>query len=110
MKYQALASDGDGTLTRWGLMAAATRRALARLRASGRRLILVTGETGEEIASFPHVDLFDRVVAENGALLYRPDGGRVTALARRPARLAERLRARGVWLRQGRVVLIAKRT
>src|SRR3954452_2100376 len=67
--YQALACDGDGTLTCRGRMAATTRRALESLRESGRRLILVTGESLEELADFPHLALFDRIVAENGALL-----------------------------------------
>src|SRR5205814_2989012 len=65
--YRALACDGDGTLTSRGRMAATTRRALESLRASGRQLILVTGETLKELADFPHLDLFDRIVAENGA-------------------------------------------
>src|SRR5438876_568976 len=48
--YRALACDGDGTLTYRGRMAATTRRALESLRASGRQLILVTGETLKELA------------------------------------------------------------
>jgi HAD superfamily hydrolase (TIGR01484 family) len=41
--------------------------------ASGRRLVLVTGrELHELLAIFPEIGLFERVVAENGALLYRP--------------------------------------
>ena len=51
----------------------ATLAALVRLRASRRKLVLVTGRRLPDlIAVFPRLDLFDRVVAENGAVLYRP--------------------------------------
>jgi len=36
-------------------MAGATARALGRLRASGRKVILTTGESGEQLADFPHL-------------------------------------------------------
>jgi hydroxymethylpyrimidine pyrophosphatase-like HAD family hydrolase len=45
----------------------------------------------------PHLALFDRVVAENGALLYRPDNKGETLLGERPPnRFIETLRQRGV--------------
>ena len=47
--------------------------ALERLRASGRKLLLVTGRELDDLCRvFPHITLFDLVVAENGALLYWP--------------------------------------
>jgi hydroxymethylpyrimidine pyrophosphatase-like HAD family hydrolase len=47
--------------------------ALRLLRASGRRLVLVTGrELDDLFAMFAHCHLFERVVDENGALLYDP--------------------------------------
>jgi uncharacterized membrane protein len=50
--------------------------ALTRLLASGRQLILVTGRELEDLrAVFAHLNIFERVVAENGALLYRGIGG-----------------------------------
>ena len=73
MRYIALATDYDGTLATAGRVDDRTVEALQRLRESERRLILVTGrELGDLIEVFPHVDLFDWVVAENGALLYEP--------------------------------------
>jgi hydroxymethylpyrimidine pyrophosphatase-like HAD family hydrolase len=73
MRYLALAADYDGTLAHDGKVAEATVAALRRFRASGRRLIMVTGRIMPELmATFGHVDLFDRIVAENGALLYDP--------------------------------------
>ena len=43
MRYLALASDYDGTLAHDGRVDEETIAAIARLRASGRKLILVTG-------------------------------------------------------------------
>jgi hydroxymethylpyrimidine pyrophosphatase-like HAD family hydrolase len=73
MRYLALATDYDGTIAHDGVVDAATVAALRRLRDSGRRLLLVTGrELDELLTVFAHCDLFDRIVAENGALLYHP--------------------------------------
>lgn len=73
MRYYALATDYDGTLASQGRVDDATLAALERLRASGRKLIMVTGrELNDLLHVFPQIDLFDHVVAENGALLYRP--------------------------------------
>jgi hydroxymethylpyrimidine pyrophosphatase-like HAD family hydrolase len=60
-------------------------RALERLRASGRRLILVTGrQLPDLLRIFGRVDLFERIVAENGAVLHRPAGRDTRVLADRP--------------------------
>jgi len=73
MRYVALACDYDGTLASDGRVAEPTLEALRRLRASGRKLVLVTGRELEELISvFPDLDLFEWVVAANGALLYEP--------------------------------------
>ena len=65
--YIALAIDGDGTLLRSGHMGRNTIAALKRWRKAGRKLLLATGENVKQVADFPHADLFDRIVAENGA-------------------------------------------
>ena len=73
MRYAALAIDYDGTLATHGRVAPTTLQALEQLGASGRKLILVTGrELDELLGIFPEIGVFDRVVAENGALLYTP--------------------------------------
>jgi hydroxymethylpyrimidine pyrophosphatase-like HAD family hydrolase len=73
MKYCALATDYDGTLAHDGRVDEATVEALRRARASGLRLVMVTGrELTDLFNTFPHGDLFDRIVAENGAVLYDP--------------------------------------
>ncbi|WDT82345.1 MAG: HAD-IIB family hydrolase [Candidatus Manganitrophus sp.] len=108
MRYYALATDYDGTLATEGRVDEATLEALERLRNSGRRLILVTGrELDELLQVFPQVDLFESVVAENGALLYRPATREIKLLAEAPPeRFAQSLRARGVGpLSVGRVIV-----
>jgi hydroxymethylpyrimidine pyrophosphatase-like HAD family hydrolase len=73
MRYLVFACDYDGTLASDGRVARETLSALQQLVASGRKLILVTGrQLGDLKSVFPHLDLFEWVVAENGALLYRP--------------------------------------
>jgi HAD superfamily hydrolase (TIGR01484 family) len=73
MRYLALATDYDGTLAAGGTVAEETWDAVQRLRDSGRKVILVTGRELDDLQRVcPPLDRFDRVVAENGALLYRP--------------------------------------
>ncbi|MCS6288794.1 MAG: HAD-IIB family hydrolase [Nitrospira sp.] len=85
MRYLALAADYDGTLAVAGTVDQETLRALERLVASGRKLILVTGRVLPEILEiFPQISLCERVVAENGAVLYRPATKEITLLAPPP--------------------------
>ena len=73
MRYSAVASDFDGTLARAGRVDSATIRALEQLLQSGRKLILVTGRLLDDLSViFPEMHLCDWVVADNGAVLYRP--------------------------------------
>jgi hydroxymethylpyrimidine pyrophosphatase-like HAD family hydrolase len=94
----ALATDYDGTLAADGVVSDRAIAALERLRASGRKLLLVTGREIEDLRSvFARIDLFDLVVAENGALLYRPQSGAAKPLAALPSPLfIARLRDLGV--------------
>ncbi len=98
MRYRALATDYDGTIAHDGRVDEPTLDALRRLRESGRKLLLVTGRELDDLFTvFPHTDLFDRVVAENGALVYRPDTKDARPLAEPPPpQLVERLRRQGV--------------
>jgi hydroxymethylpyrimidine pyrophosphatase-like HAD family hydrolase len=108
MRYLLLATDYDGTLAKDGRVDESTLAALERLRATGRRLILVTGrELPELLEIFPQIHLFDLVVAENGALLYRPATKEERILAEPPPPLlVETLRKRGVTpLSVGRVII-----
>jgi HAD superfamily hydrolase (TIGR01484 family) len=108
MRYHALAADYDGTLAHDGIVDADTVASLERLRQSGRRLVMVTGrELDELLGIFPRIELFDRVVAENGALLYRPDTKEATTLADPPPEeFVRRMRqARAARLSVGRVIV-----
>jgi hydroxymethylpyrimidine pyrophosphatase-like HAD family hydrolase len=98
MRYLVLACDFDGTLARDGEVRDETLAALHRLRDSGRKLILATGREIENLLGvFPAIDLFDRVVAENGGVLYRPASREHKTLGEAaPAEFVEALRARGI--------------
>ena len=98
MRYTAIALDFDGTIAHDGVVPAHVVDGLRRLKDTGRKLILDTGrELPELISIFPAIALFDRVVAENGALLYRPESGEKKELGEPPpAELVALLRARGV--------------
>lgn len=81
----ALATDYDGTLASDGAVRPQTWAALQRLRASGRRLVLVTGRELDDLRRVcERLEVFDCVVAENGALLYWPGSGRQSLLAEAP--------------------------
>jgi hydroxymethylpyrimidine pyrophosphatase-like HAD family hydrolase len=108
MRFLALATDYDGTLAHDGEVSRLMVEALRRLRASGRKTILVTGrELPELLWIFPEAELFDLVVAENGALLYSPTDQHTEVLAEAPpARFLMALRERGVFpLSIGRVTI-----
>jgi len=109
---EALATDYDGTLALHGEVSDATLAALTRFKASGRKLVMVTGRELPDLGRvFPHLGMFDMVVAENGALLYRPDTGEERTLAAAPpqsliAALTER---RAEPLAVGRVIVATAR-
>src|SRR3954467_14882322 len=98
MKVQALATDYDGTLAWHSTVEYSTCTALQNLKESGRKLILVTGrELHELFGIFSSARMFDRIVAENGALLYEPMTERSVMLAPEPPdQFVECLRQRGV--------------
>jgi len=73
MRYLALATDYDGTLAHDGQVADDTWKAVRQLRESGRKVLLITGRELDDLQKIcPHFELFDRIVAENGGLLYHP--------------------------------------
>jgi HAD superfamily hydrolase (TIGR01484 family) len=108
MRYLALCCDYDGTLAHHGRVDEATITALERFKESGRRLVMVTGRELDELQAIcPRLDLFERVVAENGALLYRPDTGEEKQLGERPPdAFIAALKAKGVErISVGRVIV-----
>ena len=107
MRYAALATDYDGTIATHGTVDAPTLAALRRARTGGLRLLLVTGR---EVAGlrvvFDHAHVFDRVVAENGAVLLDPATGAERLLtAPPPPALVADLRRLRVPIHVGRSVV-----
>ncbi len=98
MRFTAIALDFDGTIAHDSEVPPHVVAGLRRVKESGRKLLLVTGrELPELLAIFPEIKLFDRVIAENGALLYRPETGEAKDLAEPPPQaLVDLLRQRGV--------------
>ena len=98
MQLIALATDYDGTLAHHGRVDAPTIAALERLKAAGRKLLMVTGRELPDLQRvFERFDLFDLVVAENGSLLYFPETREERPVAAAPpAELVAALEARGV--------------
>lgn len=98
MYFLALAMDFDGTIARDGVVDPPTLNALRRLRKTGRRLILVTGRELPDLASLVgDLGLFDRIVAENGALICEPATGRERVIGTPvPESFVRRLDALGV--------------
>jgi len=96
--FLALATDYDGTIAHHGAVDEATMEALRTLKETGRRLILVTGRELPDLRRvFPALDVCDRVVAENGALLHNPATQEERLLAApAPERFVAALRARHV--------------
>lgn len=98
MRYLALATDYDGTIATNGIVDEPTLAALERLRGSGRRLILVTGRELPDLKkTFDNLEMFEWIVAENGALLYRPSNQESTYLGEAPPQhFVDELVRRGV--------------
>ncbi|WP_312166790.1 HAD family hydrolase [Phenylobacterium sp.] len=98
MRLIAFATDYDGTLAHHGRVDEDTIAALERLKASGRKLLMVTGRELPDLKqAFDRLDLFDLVVAENGSLLYFPASQEERLVAAPPpAELIAALRERHV--------------
>ncbi len=109
MRHQALALDFDGTVAEDGHVSTEVQDALRRARTAGLKLVLVTGRELDDLMRVCPPDLFDAVVAENGALLYVNKGGvpvEHPLASPPPPEFAEALRARGVEpLACGRIVV-----
>jgi hydroxymethylpyrimidine pyrophosphatase-like HAD family hydrolase len=111
MQYSVIAFDYDGTLAAAGAIADQTVQALESCRESGRTLLMVTGRELPDLQSVcPHLHLFERIVAENGGLLYRPDTKEETSLGPIPSvEFVTTLKRRGVEpCTTGRVIVSTK--
>ena len=107
MNFDALATDYDGTIAHDGVVDQDTVDALSRARTAGIKLIMVTGrELSDLFNTFEHTALFDRVVAENGAVLYEPASQAVEVIAPAPPpALLERLAKENVPISVGHSIV-----
>jgi len=105
--FKALACDYDGTLASEDRIGPLVREALERARKTGLRLILVTGRTFFELTRVCDcLELFDAVVAENGAVLYYPGSAMIRDQGPPvPVRLLAELDRRGIYYQVGRVIV-----
>ena len=111
LRYVALATDFDETLAEHGAVRPETVATLERLKASGRRLVLVTGRDLADLRGvFSALGVFDAVVAENGGVLYVSATREERVLAEpASAALVDRLEARKVEpLHVGRVIVATR--
>ncbi|HEY2726896.1 MAG TPA: HAD family hydrolase, partial [Parafilimonas sp.] len=85
MRYHVLATDYDGTLAKDGKVNDLTFEALKLVKESGRKIILVTGREMKDLEIvFPEYNIFDLIVAENGALILNPENHHEILLGERP--------------------------
>ena len=111
MRFGTLACDYDGTLAHHGVLKESTAAALDQFRSAGGRLVMVTGRELPELQSICNaLDKFEGIVAENGALLYRPQDGTTELLcAQASADLAQRLAQAGAKpLSVGRAIIATR--
>lgn len=86
MHILALAVDYDGTIAKNGSVDDNTIDALLRLKHSGRKLLLVTGRQLVDLQhACRHLELFDYIIAENGAVLLVPATGQSITVAPPPS-------------------------
>jgi HAD superfamily hydrolase (TIGR01484 family) len=81
----ALAADFDGTIAQNGSVSPETVQALYELKKTGRKLLLVTGRGLVDVKhTCPELSVFDRVVVENGAVIYNPTTSEAHIMAPAP--------------------------
>jgi hydroxymethylpyrimidine pyrophosphatase-like HAD family hydrolase len=105
--HDVLATDYDGTLADAGHVSGSTIAALELARESGIRPVLVTGrELADLFNVFDRPELFELIVAENGAVLFDPASGQLDPLAvPAPPPLVDRLTRAAVPLSVGHTIV-----
>lgn len=109
MRLKAIALDYDGTIAEHGRLSPEVRAAIRRAGQAGLVAIIVTGRIlGDLRRACGDLSFVDAVVAENGAVLAFPRGGRSSALHGPPApAFLDELRRRKVRFDVGETVVEA---
>lgn len=108
MKFNVLALDYDGTIARHGLLNPRVASAIRTARSNGITVVLVTGRILADLRRvMKEDDLFDAIVAENGAVLAFPNGW-TRVLGRSPShQLLGRLCELGIGIASGDCIVEA---
>lgn len=84
-KFKMLATDYDGTIATQDKLTTDAEQALLLAKEAGYLLTIVTGRGFDSLLHVcPQIDIFDSVVAENGAILYFPSTKKIEFLANSP--------------------------
>jgi len=87
MKFGVLALDYDGTIACEGVLSPKVKAAIVEVRARGIVVIIVTGRILSDLKRVAgNLDFVDAVVAENGAVLFFPNG-QTRLTGRRPPQM-----------------------
>jgi HAD superfamily hydrolase (TIGR01484 family) len=106
MKFGVLALDYDGTIAREGVLDPQVRSAIGEVRARGIVVVMVTGRILaelEEVAGDLH--FVDGVVAENGAVLWFPNGHSRLLAETTSLQFLQELSRRGIPFKAGQCVV-----
>ena len=106
MKFGVLALDYDGTIARDGVLDPEVRKAIAEVRAHGIAVLLVTGRILSELQQVAgDLHFVDGVVAENGGVLWFPNGHSRLVADSSSIHFLQELRRRGLDFKAGQCVV-----
>ncbi|MBZ5642460.1 MAG: HAD hydrolase family protein [Acidobacteriia bacterium] len=106
MKFGVLALDYDGTIARDGVLDAEVRKAIAEVRSRGIAVLIVTGRILSELEQVAgDLGFVDGVVAENGAVLWFPNGHSRLVSSSSSLPLMQELSRRGMQFKAGQCVV-----
>jgi hydroxymethylpyrimidine pyrophosphatase-like HAD family hydrolase len=106
MKFGVLALDYDGTIARDGVLDSEVRAAIAEVRSRGIAVVIVTGRILSELQQVAgDLHFVDGVVAENGGVLWFPNGHSRLVADSSSIRFLQELRRRGLDFKAGQCVV-----
>jgi hydroxymethylpyrimidine pyrophosphatase-like HAD family hydrolase len=106
VKFGVLALDYDGTIARDGVLDSEVRAAIAEVRARGIAVLIVSGRILSELQQVAgDLHFVDGVVAENGAVLWFPNGHSRLISSSSSLLFLQELRRRGLECKVGQCVV-----